>query len=368
LKIAFRADASPKIGSGHVMRCLALADALRRGGDDTLFIARTMPQGLRRRLETAGHPVVIAPPAPRTRAPDPSDPPHADWLDADWDADAAAALAALGPDPWDWMAVDHYALDARWAGVIRRNARRILVIDDVADRTLDADLVLDQNLRPEPQARYLPRLATPDPARLLMGPAFALLRPEFAALASQRRLPRTPPGVVLIAFGGGDAHGATERALGELLSPAFKALRLIVVVGGLHPDKARLEALGATRAAVEVVVDTPDVAGLMVQSDLAVGAGGGMAYERMCLGLPAITLALEHNQEGPSAYLAERGLSTYLGRIDQLAPGAIARAVACALAGEIDLDGQARAGMALVDGRGAARVAARLHTPLKMFD
>lgn len=352
------------IGSGHVMRCLALADALRDGGDETLFIARTMPGGLRRRLQQAGHRLILAPPAPRMRSFDVNDPPYAHWLDADWDTDAAATLCALGPERWDWLAVDHYALDTRWAGLIRQKVPRILAIDDVADRRLDADLVLDQNLQPEPEARYLRRLIRPDPAKLMMGPGFALLRSEFAALASRRAHRSGPVETLLIAFGGGDAHGATQRALSELAAPGFEALRLIVVVGGLHPDKARLEALSADRPNVELVFDTADVAQLMLRSDLAIGAGGGMGYERMCLGLPAITIALEHNQEGPSAYLAERGLATYLGRIDQLQPGAIAQAVERAMRGDIDLSGQAQAGMRLVDGRGASRVAARLHQAL----
>jgi len=303
-------------------------------------------------------------PARRRLAPDPSGPPHADWLDADWDADAAATVAALGPGRWDWLAVDHYALDARWAARVRETAQRIFVIDDVADRPLDADLVLDQNLQPDPEARYLRRLIPPDPAKLMLGPSFALLRPEFSSLASQRSRTRRPVQTLLIAFGGGDAHGATQRVLGELLAPAFETLRLIVLVGGLHPDKARLEALSADRANIELFIDTSDVAPLMLRSDLAIGAGGGMAYERMCLGLPAITIALEHNQEGPSAYIAERGLCSYLGRIDQLPPGAVAQAVSRAIDGEIDLEGQAQAGMSLVDGLGTARVFARLHNGL----
>jgi UDP-2,4-diacetamido-2,4,6-trideoxy-beta-L-altropyranose hydrolase len=354
LKIAFRADASPKIGSGHVMRCLALAEALRRAGDETLFIARTMPDRLKSRVQQAGHGLCLIPPAPRTRRLDANDPPHAAWLDADWDTDAAATLAALGPGGWDWLAVDHYGLDARWAALIREKAERIFVIDDVADRPLDADLVLDQNLQPAPQARYLRRLIRPDPAKLMMGPAFALLRSEFAALASRRAPRHRSVETVLIAFGGGDAHGATQRALDELSGPAFKALRLIVVVGGLHPDKARLEALSVHHSNVELFIDIEDVAELMLRSDLAVGAGGGMGYERMCLGL-------EHNQEGPSAYMAEQGLATYLGRIDQLPPGAITQAVSRAIDGALDLAGQARAGMMLVDGLGTSRVAERLH-------
>ncbi len=361
MKIAFRADASPKIGSGHVMRCLALAEALRRRGDETCFIARAMPQSLRRRLEQSGHSVVLLQPSARTRAVDASDPPHAQWLDTDWETDASATLSALGSGDLDWLVVDHYALDARWSSRLRDRAKGVLAIDDVADRPLDADLVLDHNLQPDPQTRYLRRLIRPDPQKLMMGPTFALLRPEFSALASLRNQPPRPVETLLIAFGGGDDHGAAQRVLVELLAPPFEALRFIVVVGGLHPAKPDFEALSADHANIELFVDTAEVAQLMLRSDLAIGAGGGMTYERMCLGLPAITIALEHNQAEPAAYLAERGLSTYLGRIDQLPSGAVARAVARAIEGQIDIAGQSDAGMRLVDGRGASRVAARLH-------
>jgi len=364
LKIAFRADASPKIGSGHVMRCLALADALRSRGDETLFIARTMPDGLQRRLAQSGHRLALSSPAPRRTPTDPNDPPHADWLDTDWETDAAATLSALAPGRWDWLAVDHYALDARWAAQVRQGAARILVIDDVADRPLDADLVLDPNLQPDPQARYLRRLIHPDRDKLMLGPSFALLRPEFASLAARRsRRPRALQ-TLLIAFGGGDAKGATASALDQLLDPAFEGLRLIVVLGGLHPARTELERLCTDRAHTELIFDSADVASLMLRSDLAIGAGGGMTYERMCLGLPAIMIALERNQEGPSAYLAARGLTTYLGRFDRLPPGAVAQAVTRAMTGAIDLGGQAQAGMALVDGLGTSRVAERLHGAL----
>ncbi len=361
MKIAFRADASPKIGSGHIMRCLALADALRDRGDETLFVSRIMPDGLQRRLREAGHRVAISPSAPRRGPPDSNDPPHAHWLDTDWETDAEATLSALAPGRWDWLAVDHYALDARWAVRLRAKAERLLVIDDVADRPLDADLVLDPNLQPDPEARYLRRLIHPDPAKLMLGPSFALLRPEFASLAAQRARQRRPLRTLLIAFGGGDAHGATASALQQLRDPAFAVLNIIALLGGLHPARPELETICADQPHIELIFDSADVAPLMLRSDLAIGAGGGMTYERMCLGLPAILIALERNQEGPSAFLAERGLATYLGRFDQLPPEAFADAVAQAMNGAIALESQAQAGMRLVDGQGTSRVADRLH-------
>src|SRR5690606_32001299 len=191
MKVALRTDASMRIGTGHLMRCLTLADALRDAGARTRFVCRALPHGLREVVIGRGHELVELPSvcgstagggdgrgapvaSPHTALE------HADWLGTTQEEDAAATCDALDDGAvWDWLAVDHYAIDARWETRLRTAARRILAIDDLADRRHDCDALLDQNLHAGMHARY--DGLVPDACVRLVGPRHALLRPEFAA-------------------------------------------------------------------------------------------------------------------------------------------------------------------------------------------
>ncbi len=366
MRVALRTDASARIGTGHLMRCLTLADALRAGGARTRFVCRPLPAGLAGLVTDRGHALTLLPAADAdatagaNRAGTPAGPPHAAWLGATQEADAAATRAALDPDgPWDWVVVDHYALDARWEARLRAGAGRIFAIDDLADRPHDCDLLLDQNFHEGAVARYDGRV--PAGCRRLLGPAYALLRPEFAAARATLRRRADRVGRVLVFFGGIDAGDLSAAALDALDAAGLDA-GVDVVIGAAHPRRDALAARCAARPRTVLHVQTADMAALIAGADLGIGAAGAATWERCALGLPTLAFAVADNQRELLREAARAGLL--------LGPG-IDPADAAALAGQVRAladDASLRAhlaarGMATVDARGAARVAGILATP-----
>lgn len=312
LKFAFRADASIDIGSGHVMRCLALADKLRTQGAQTLFLCRNFPGHLYDIIEARGH-VLHRLPSPDTPCtPDAQAPAHAAWLGVDWRQDSeecAAALDACGHP--DWLVVDHYAIDRRWEQRLRNHSGKIMVIDDLADRAHDCDLLLDQNLQ-SGAARYDGRL--PKDCRRLLGPRFALLRPEFAAWRTKRSIPDGHLRRLLVFFGGSDPHNFSATAVQAIRASSLsEQCHVDLVLGAANPHRAAIEALCRALPKISVHTQTPNMAALMAEADLMIGAAGTTSWERCCLGLPAIVVSVADNQRENGRQLARHRAAIYLG-------------------------------------------------------
>ena len=181
MKIVFRVDASVQMGTGHVMRCMTLANGLQQHGADLLFICREHPGNLIDMIEGNGYPVVRLQQAETQYVAVPGDVTHAAWLGVSWQQDAAGTIAAIGGTPADWLIIDHYALDRFFEQAVRPYVRKIMVIDDLADRPHDCDMLLDQNLgrTADDYAHLVPRKS-----KVLLGAQHSLLRPEFATLRS----------------------------------------------------------------------------------------------------------------------------------------------------------------------------------------
>ncbi|MGH8114388.1 MAG: UDP-2,4-diacetamido-2,4,6-trideoxy-beta-L-altropyranose hydrolase, partial [Rhodanobacteraceae bacterium] len=218
MNIVFRADASLDIGTGHVMRSLTLAAALREQGAQCRFVCREHPGNLISRVRQDRFAVTALPMGFALKGASRDGwllPEHAAWLGADWQADAEATRAELETSPPDWLVVDHYGLDSRWERRVRPACKRLMAIDDLADRAHDCDLLLDQTLgRDEGDYAAL----VPKHCQLCVGPRYALLRPEFAALrtASLRRRVTPARRNLLVAMGGVDRLNATGRVLAAL--------------------------------------------------------------------------------------------------------------------------------------------------------
>ena len=297
MRVAFRTDASDAIGTGHLMRCLTLADALAAAGHECRFVLRNHLGCSAGLVEQRGHGSTLLP-APDDQ-PD-TDLTHSAWLGIPQARDAEETLAAMG-DGWDWIVADHYALDHRWEDMVRPATRRLMAIDDLADREHACDLLLDQNL--QMAGRYAG--LTPRHCRTLLGPTYALLRPEFAELgASLSPRPLTGNARVLVYFGGIDRGGATLLAL-EGLAHAALPLVVDVVAGARNPHLAAIQSWCASNPNVKLYVGQADMPALMAQSALAIGAAGATAWERCCLSLPTILLTIADNQRPGAAALAE---------------------------------------------------------------
>lgn len=362
--VVFRVDASLEIGSGHVMRCLTLADALRQRGATCVFVSRSHPGHLNAVIHQRGFDVLALPVdsnsgSPAVASPH-SAPIHADWLGSDWLTDAAQTLEAIGGVTADWLVVDHYALDRRWEQRLRERCRRIMVIDDLADRVHDCDLLLDQNLGREV---YDYDSLVPDQCIRLIGPQYALLRPEFAKLRdySLRRRQRSKLRQVLVTMGGVDqanVTGATLEALRSCQLPADS--RITVVLGSQAPWRAEVERLASSMPwLTDVAVAVDDMAWRMAESDLVIGAAGSTAWERCCLGVPTLMVVLADNQREAAAHLEELGAAKVIDCRRQYAE-ALRSAVKRAIDDPTWLAAMSTQALSVTDGSGASKVVERL--------
>jgi len=329
MKIAFRTDASLHMGSGHVMRCLTLADALRARGAQCHFISRAHPGHLVEVIRQRGYkenslaaPVQQAQAAiknsaievPELQPSQQIEPAHAAWLGNTWQADAADTAAVLASLQPDLLVVDHYALDQHWESALQPHYKKLMVIDDLADRAHVCDLLLDQNLGRQPQdyAKLVPA-----DCQVFTGPQYALLRPEFAALrpySLQRRQAQTSIGRLLITMGGVDQDNATGQVLQALKTCALPAdCRITVVMGLTAPWLQNVQQLAAQMPwPTDVVVNVSNMAQRMADSDLAIGAAGSTSWERCCLAMPTLMVVLADNQKEAAEHLQKSGAANCL--------------------------------------------------------
>lgn len=357
MQVAFRADASLLIGSGHVTRCLTLAEALRGRGAQCHFICREHPGHLLATIEQRGFSVTALPPPPATGV----DPGctgsliHAPWLGCDWQTDAQQSSAALAQEPVDWLVVDHYALDQAWEAALRPCYRQLLVIDDLADRQHLADLLLDQNLGREPHDYAA---LVPPSCKLLTGPRYALMRPEFAAVRAHSLQRRQQPKLqqLLITMGGVDLPNATGHVLQALKACALPSdCRISVVMGAQAPWLAQVREQARDMPwPTEVLVNISDMARRMADSDLAIGAAGGTSWERCCLGLPTLLVVLADNQRPGAEALRQARAASLIGGVDDIATQ-LPLALQALTQGPL-LAQMGRAASALSDGQGVDRL------------
>jgi UDP-2,4-diacetamido-2,4,6-trideoxy-beta-L-altropyranose hydrolase len=302
-KVAFRVDASVQIGTGHFMRCLTLADELTQRKAQIRFVSRHLPEYLANLLEAKGYELAMLDSA-ESHA-DLDELSHAHWLGCSQAEDAKDAINALSDSAWDWLIVDHYALDFRWESRLRQAARKILAIDDIADRQHDCDMMLDQNYYADMSTRYAGK--APDHCRLLLGPRYALLREEFRQLREQVEPRKGSVQRILVFFGGMDADNYTGRAIQFLVDMGVTDMQVDVVIGAQHPCREAIEA-ACLRHHLTCHVQTNRMAELMAAADLSIGAGGGATWERCSLGLPTIAISTAENQRRQVADAASEGL------------------------------------------------------------
>lgn len=250
---------------------------------------------------------------------------HAHWLGTSQECDAQDTAQALSDQTWDWLIVDHYALDMRWELMLRSAVKNIFVIDDIADRVHDCDVLLDQNFYADMDARYIGKI--PQHAKLLLGPRYVLLRDEFRELRAIAK-PRTGPVKrILVFFGGIDINNYTGLAIAALANIGRDDFRVDVVIGAQHPEQRRIEKACADHAFV-CHIQTNQMAKLMLAADLSIGAGGSAIWERCSLGVPTIVLVLADNQRKAANDLNNAGILLNLGDAKQVTAEKLAHKVA----------------------------------------
>jgi UDP-2,4-diacetamido-2,4,6-trideoxy-beta-L-altropyranose hydrolase len=335
--IVVRADASAIVGGGHVMRCLALASTLQHLGATCWFAGLADTAAAVPALSQSGH--------------------H--WLAIDAPGDAASlrqALARAGVEACDWLIVDHYGWSNAEEAACRAWATNIMVIDDVADRHHDCDVLLDQTFGRAP-ADY--EGLVPSSATKLLGTAYALLRPEFV-VARPDALRRRSLGAlkrVLIAMGFTDAPGATSRVLSALLASEL-SIKIDVALGAtaLHISEVeQLVAQGGDR--VELHRTSPAMEVLMANADFAFGAAGSTSWERCCLGLPTALMTLADNQKEIAARLSTAFAAIHLGTLEEINSHRVVDTVRDLMRDPKRLTAMSHVAASICDGRGCARAA-----------
>ncbi len=304
-KIAFRVDASNQIGTGHFMRCLTLADELKKQGAHILFISRNLPAHLNNMLSEKRIKYISLCTDDLDSSID--ELVHASWLGTSQAKDSQATIKELSNQLWDWLIVDHYALDVRWEKALRPIVKNIMVIDDLADRHHDCDVLLDQNYYRDMQTRYSCKV--PSKCKLLLGPRYALLRDEFRILREQVKIRTGEVKKILVFFGGVDSNNYTMKAI-EALSNMNADFHVDVVIGAQHSYKKQIQSF-CKRNGFVCHVQTSNMAKLMLGADFSIGAGGAASWERCCLGLPSLLFSLADNQVAIAKELSNIDACTY---------------------------------------------------------
>ncbi|GGL93467.1 hypothetical protein GCM10010099_07120 [Streptomyces cinereus] len=357
MKIVVRADASLTIGSGHIMRCLALADRLKQQGHDISFICRQHDGHLADLIGQKGFAVQLL--AKSETADFIKQHAHSEWLGASESDDFSECqpiLQALKPD---WLIIDHYAIGKNWEQQAKRLLPnlKILAIDDLADRTHDCEILLDQNFGRKNED-YQPLV--PSHCQRLLGTRYTLLRDEFAnwrTMSLSRRKSIQPPNNILVNLGGVDNDNVTLKILQSLntfVQQSTQSFNVTVVMGKNAPHIESVQRFAKHASfSCAVLVNVTNMAQLMANADLAIGAAGSTTWERCCLGLPMVLIVLADNQRVIAKALADKNVVkvvTDMATLDEQLPR---------LLSELADNYQkfSRQSAKLVDGQGAKRVA-----------
>ncbi|HIQ22141.1 MAG TPA: UDP-2,4-diacetamido-2,4,6-trideoxy-beta-L-altropyranose hydrolase [Planctomycetes bacterium] len=338
--LVIRADGGRQTGLGHLMRCLALAQAWRQAGGPVVFLSHCPVAGLGERIAAAGCRLVPI----RRPHPDPDD-----WRQTE--QALVDALAQTASQPM-WLAVDGYHFDPRYLENAAGTDARLLEIDDLGWGTAPADLVLNQNLGPETVAG---RSAGASPA--LLGPRYALLRPEFASWTKRR--PSVPPVArrLLVTLGGADPGNAASLVLQALAHVAVADLQVEVLLGPANPHAQAIQRQARrTGRAVSVIPPSDDMARRMARVELAVTAAGTTCWELACLGVPAVVLETADNQRPVASLLETAGAAVCVGPASEISPRELGEAIEALCHAPSRRRALSTAAQQLVDGCGAQRV------------
>ena len=339
LKAAFRVDSSFEIGSGHLMRCLALAEALRERGVKSFFICKDFEGNFNDQVEKNGFKL------------------HTLNYQGDFNLteDAEKTESVLrGEGSVEWLVADSYAIDSKWEKLVKNETHKIMIIDDLANRSHDCDLLLDQNYHQDMGSRYDGLI--PSRCKTLLGPKYALLRTEFSDARNKRREKNEQANRILVSLGGSDPAGATEVALEALLSMNRKDIEADVVVGSSDRKKDTIKKLCDEKTNLNYHLQADNMAQLMADADIAIGVGGISNWERCCVGLPTIALSTASIQESILIAMARDGIILYAGKLEDVLPKRLGFMISTLLDNPHLKSYLSKKSMELVDGKGSKKV------------
>ena len=354
-KIFFRVDASHQIGSGHVMRCLALANFLRKKNLECFFICRELPGNLIDYIGRERFSIFILSSVDGAPENFLGYPPHYQWLGVDWQKDAEQTNHILAKQKVDWLIVDHYSIDVRWELAIKHNCDHIMVIDDLADRCHACDILLDQNLGRSgiDYSKFLN-----ENSLLLIGPHYALLRDEFQLVRNMKKIeaPKNKQKKIMISMGGVDQENITNQVIDELIKIGnIQEFQLIIILGSKSPNiRLVKERILGCLFPVELVIDCREMAKRIREVDLIIGGAGSSSWERCSLGAPSIAIIMAENQIMIARALQRMNAAVALSAFE--IPSKLSKIVLKLLSDPMTLKSMSNAAYSVADGLGNSRV------------
>lgn len=357
----FRVDSSLEIGTGHVMRCLSLADGLRRKGAKVAFACRPFPGNLCDRIESLGYLVHrLSGKVPQEITKNRTDPDYAKWLGVSMEEDADQTARIVLKEKVDWLIVDHYGIDHWWERSLRPLVRKIMIIDDLANRRHHGDLLLDQNLHKNMSLRYH-GLVNAD-CLTLLGPTYALLRPMFSRMRKSLRKQSPKVQRIFVFFGGVDLTNETGKAIEAIAGLRGQKIHVDCIVGEKNAHQAAIQKLCNDLPEFHYHCEVKNIAELMSKADLALGAGGTATWERCCLGLATLIISVSQNQVAVAKAVDQMGIARYLGGSHEVNVDGIRKELEYVLATPDVLEEMRTKALDLVDGLGVQRVSGFMTT------
>ena len=334
MKFIFQVEASSKIGNGHIVRCLSLAKGLKRRGHRCFFVGSKYSDQILQILKKNDFQYFYS----------------LSENKRSYDNKTIEFIQNIIPD---WIIIDNYEIGENWELTFKKFCKKILVIDDLANRMHHCDLLLDQNMVADMNTRY--NGLTPYSAELLLGSKYALLDSIYSKIHNNISKKDKNIKRILISFGGTDEFGLTKLSLLALLQLKQYNFDIDVVLSSKHCDIALIKEKAETHNNITLHSDLPTLAELMAKSDLAMGTSGTTSWERICLGLSSITITVADNQIKIADYLNKNGLTNWIGHYDQIKKQDIFKAVNNAIVSGVKKEWIERS-IGLIDGKGVDRV------------
>lgn len=347
-RVLIRADAGSGIGYGHLVRCLSVAGELTRRGALVTVAIRSPSEGAAARIHTARAEIHRMPSAPNvTRN-------IHNVIEAGAQKRDALETLEAGAGVWDAIIVDHYGLDIEWEAAVRGSTRKLIVVDDLANRRHHADVLVDHNWYGAGTSTRYSGILNADAVQLL-GPRYCLLNVAYSQARPTRQPVHNPPQSVLVNFGGNDVAGQTLTATRAALDAT--TLDIEIVLGSKALITEELMTLVDSEPRVSLHVALSNLASLLGRVDLVMGASGTGTWERLCMGVPSIVTTVSDSQSGVTRALSDSGHCTWLGIATNVTTAHYAEALTAAEQQGVN------APPAIVDGYGSARLALQIIGP-----
>ena len=318
MRCLIRSDSSHVMGSGHIMRCLTLAEGLRNFYTSIEFVCRSFPGNLHTLIQEKGFIVHLLPVVNQNLQNKTDE--YASWVGASQEQDASDTLEKLSDD-YELLVVDHYGIDYLWENMLRQKCRKILVIDDLANRQHDCDFLLDHNFYINASTRYLGLV--PNKCQMLVGPQYALINVHVLKARIWREqhynMHQESPNSLkcLVFMGGMDIQNYTQPVVDKLIS-LEGSLEITVILGQQNTHINELQNRYLKYTNVKILIQPDNYYLLLAQTDFVVGAGGVSSLERFCIGVPAFVFQVADNQKEVCENLTLSKAAVFVGNIEHL--------------------------------------------------